>query len=66
MTDGSKEKDRPAKGDPPSEGDRRRQRLAEALRKNLQKRKTQARSRRTGQADARPEGLAAATEEGER
>ena len=35
-------------------------RLAEQLRANLMKRKTQARSRRTGDADQRPEGLAAA------
>jgi len=40
--------------------DRRKARLAEALRANLQKRKAQSRSRRTGEADTRPEGLAAA------
>ena len=34
--------------------------LAEQLRANLMKRKAQARSRRNGQADERPEGLAAA------
>jgi len=34
-------------------------RLADALRANLQKRKAQTRSRRTGEADARPEGLSA-------
>jgi hypothetical protein len=39
---------------------RRKARLAEALRANLQKRKAQSRSRRTGQADSRPEGLPAA------
>ncbi len=38
----------------------RKARLAEALRANLQKRKAQSRSRRTGDADTRPEGLAAA------
>ncbi|WP_200957852.1 hypothetical protein [Mesorhizobium sp. Root157] len=44
-----------------SGGDNRRKaRLAEALRANLQKRKAQSRSRRTGEADTRPEGLAAA------
>jgi len=37
----------------------RKARLAEALRANLQKRKAQARSRRAGQADTRPEGLGA-------
>ena len=36
----------------------RRKRLAEELRANLQKRKAQARSRRSGEADSRPEGLA--------
>jgi hypothetical protein len=40
-------------------GDSRKQRLAEQLRANLQRRKQQARSRRTGQADERPEGIAA-------
>ncbi|KQZ19248.1 hypothetical protein ASD50_07065 [Mesorhizobium sp. Root552] len=42
------------------DGNRRKARLAEALRANLQKRKAQMRSRRTGEADTRPEGLAAA------
>jgi len=46
--------------------DQRKARLAEALRANLLKRKTQSRSRRTGKPDARPEGLAAATEKTER
>ncbi|ESZ49972.1 hypothetical protein ACYG9R_06520 [Mesorhizobium sp. RSR565B] len=41
-------------------GTNRKDRLAEQLRANLMKRKTQARSRRTGEADQRPEGLAAA------
>ncbi len=36
---------------------RRKARLADALRANLQRRKAQARSRRAGQADSRPEGL---------
>ena len=35
----------------------RKARLAEELRANLQRRKAQARSRRTGEADERPEGL---------
>jgi len=35
----------------------RKARLAEALRANLQRRKSQARSRRQGAADARPDGL---------
>ena len=34
-------------------------RLAEQLRANLQKRKAQSRARRAGDADSRPEGLAA-------
>ena len=42
--------------------DDRRKRLAEQLRANLQRRKTQARSRRDGAQDARPEGIAAADE----
>jgi hypothetical protein len=45
---------------PKSEADNRKARLAEALRTNLQRRKAQTRSRRAGEADARPEGLAAA------
>jgi hypothetical protein len=44
------------------EKDDRKARLAQALRANLQRRKSQARSRRTGEADKRPEGLAAAKE----
>ena len=40
--------------------DRRKDRLAEQLRANLQKRKAQARSRRIGEADQRPDGLGAA------
>ena len=36
----------------------RKARLAEELRANLQRRKAQSRSRRTGEADERPEGLA--------
>lgn len=42
---------------PSSEADRRKARLAAELRTNLMKRKAQTRSRRTGEADARPEGL---------
>jgi hypothetical protein len=38
----------------------RKARLAEELRANLQRRKAQARSRRAGEADRRPEGIAAA------
>ena len=45
----------------PKKGGRdRKARLAEELRANLLKRKAQARSRRSGQADQRPEGLEAA------
>ena len=40
----------------------RKDRLAEQLRANLQKRKAQSRSRRTGEADQRPEGLGSAKE----
>ncbi len=36
----------------------RKARLAEQLRTNLQRRKAQARARRSGEADQRPEGLA--------
>ena len=56
-----------SKSDPPpaTARQRREARLAEELRANLQKRKAQARSRRTGAADERPDGLAAAaTREG--
>ena len=49
------------KANPPKKGGgERKGRLAEALRANLQKRKAQARSRRIGSADDRPEGLPAA------
>ncbi|MGN6466757.1 MAG: hypothetical protein ACTHLP_14880 [Rhizobiaceae bacterium] len=41
-------------------GEDRKARLAEELRANLQRRKAQARSRRGGDADSRPEGIAAA------
>lgn len=41
-------------------GATRKDRLAEQLRANLQKRKAQSRSRRTGDADQRPDGLGAA------
>ncbi|WP_162839662.1 hypothetical protein [Mesorhizobium sp. 1M-11] len=47
---------------PESRSDHRKARLADALRANLQKRKAQLRSRRTGEADTRPEGLAASKE----
>ncbi|QPC94800.1 hypothetical protein [Mesorhizobium sp. INR15] len=43
-------------------GGDRKARLAEQLRANLQKRKAQSRSRRTGDADERPDGLGAAKE----
>ena len=43
-------------------GTDRKDRLAEQLRANLQKRKAQLRSRRTGEADQRPDGLAASKE----
>ena len=46
------------KANPPKKtGTNRKDRLAEALRANLMKRKAQSRSRRTGNADERPEGL---------
>ena len=52
---------RPKKGDPAKKGGTdRKDRLAEQLRANLMKRKAQARSRRNGDADERPDGLAAA------
>lgn len=40
----------------------RKDRLAEQLRANLQKRKAQSRSRRIGEADQRPDGLGSAKE----
>jgi len=43
-------------------GPDRKTRLAEQLRANLQKRKAQSRSRRTGEADQRPDGLTASKE----
>ncbi len=49
----------PAAGRPAGKTDRK-ARLAEELRANLQRRKAQARSRRTGGADERPEGIGAA------
>ncbi|GAA2885336.1 hypothetical protein GCM10023067_46960 [Aminobacter aganoensis] len=51
---------------PSSGADARKARLAAELRANLMKRKAQARSRRTGEADTRPEGLAAAEGETEK
>ena len=51
----------PKKTDPAKKGGTdRKDRLAEQLRANLMKRKAQARSRRNGDPDQRPEGLAAA------
>lgn len=47
-----------SKGKPP--GDDRKARLAAELRANLAKRKAQARARRQGDADSRPDGLSAA------
>jgi hypothetical protein len=47
---------------PKSSGTIRKDRLAEQLRANLQKRKAQSRSRRSGDADQRPDGLGAAKE----
>jgi hypothetical protein len=49
------------KTNPPKKAETgRKDRLAEALRANLQKRKAQTRSRRAGDADQRPEGLPSA------
>ena len=47
---------------PKKGGTDRKERLAEQLRANLQKRKAQSRSRRTGEADQGPDGLGAAQE----
>ncbi|TPK94598.1 hypothetical protein FJ934_14645 [Mesorhizobium sp. B2-4-12] len=47
---------------PKNSGTDRKTRLAEQLRANLQKRKAQSRSRRTGEADQRPDGLTASKE----
>ncbi|MBD0413110.1 hypothetical protein [Oryzicola mucosus] len=44
-----------------NEQERRQARLAEQLRANLQRRKAQARSRRSGDPDQRPDGLDAAS-----
>ena len=46
-------------GEPPAKAGRK-ARLAEELRANLARRKAQARSRRTGGADERPDGIGAA------
>ncbi|CCV11778.1 hypothetical protein [Mesorhizobium sp. STM 4661] len=46
-----------ADGLPKKPGTDRKSRLAEQLRANLQKRKAQTRSRRTGEPDQRPDGL---------
>ncbi len=45
--------------------DVRKARLAEQLRANLQKRKAQARARRAGDADQRPEGISAGKKDAE-
>ncbi len=51
------------KGNPPAaKPDSRKARLAAELRANLARRKEQARSRRSGEGDARPDGIAAAPE----
>ncbi|TIN05594.1 hypothetical protein ACN2CC_27305 [Mesorhizobium muleiense] len=52
----------PSKKDSPPKKADRQTRLAEQLRANLQKRKAQSRSRRTGEADKRPEGFGALRE----
>ena len=59
MTD----KTEPKSPKPETRADHHKARLAEALRATLQKRKAQLRSRRTGEADTRPDGLAAAKEQ---
>jgi hypothetical protein len=51
------------KTDSSTQKDARKARLAEQLRANLQRRKAQARARRTGEADERPEGIAAARQD---
>ncbi|MCO5145372.1 MAG: hypothetical protein M9895_04225 [Aquamicrobium sp.] len=48
----------PSHDNPSSREDEKKARLAERLRANLQRRKAQARSRRAGEADRRPDGLA--------
>ena len=48
-------------GDKDKKDTSRKLRLAEELRANLLRRKAQLRSRRTGAADSRPEGIAAGT-----
>ncbi|WP_292599633.1 hypothetical protein [Mesorhizobium sp.] len=52
----------PPDKDSPSKKADRKTRLAEQLRANLQRRKAQSRSRRTGEADKRPDGLGALRE----
>ncbi|TIT20054.1 MAG: hypothetical protein E5W70_23000 [Mesorhizobium sp.] len=61
----SPNKDGPPKKDGSAKkaGTGRNDRLAEQLRANLQKRKAQSRSRRTGDADQRPDGLQAVMKE---
>jgi hypothetical protein len=54
-----------SKGDVGGKADERKARLAETLRANLMKRKAQARARRKGEADRRPEGISAAKDKQE-
>ncbi|TIL25833.1 hypothetical protein [Mesorhizobium sp.] len=55
--EGPPDKEGPSdKGGPSTKADRK-SRLAAQLRANLQKRKAQSRSRRTGETDKRPDGL---------
>jgi hypothetical protein len=55
--------DRDQKKNASGNGDKKSARLAEQLRANLQRRKAQARSRREGAADSRPEGLLKGSED---
>lgn len=57
-------RDKPDNAKPDNAGDGRKARLAVELRANLQKRKAQARARRAGDADSRPEGISAAAKPG--
>jgi len=54
------------KTDKEKKAEAKKARLAEQLRTNLQKRKAQTRSRRTGEADSRPEGISTDSKEEER
>lgn len=53
-----------AAGASKGQAEQRKARLAEQLRANLMKRKAQVRSRRTGQADLRPDGIGASDDVG--